>query len=171
MAKASWETLWPEPCGGSQGSKLRDDGDIPGPPTAPHPGSSLPRAASEKQGHLVAESRGRWPGSPVPVLILKDLATGSHLWAPGTRHSPRIPGWSAPPRWQAGATYRHGLERNLLVVVNGLFPVVGVRVAKAGDVHHVAEVEGQGDGQQACGGLLRSRGGEGVRGVRPFGHR
>lgn len=57
----------------------------------------------------------------------------------------------------AGATHRHGLERDLLIVVNGLSLVEGIRVAKASDVYLVAEVEGQGDGQQACGGLLGYR--------------
>lgn len=76
----------------------------------------------------------------------------------GTPHSPSVPGWPAPPSVQAGAAYRHGLECDLLIVVNGLLPVVGIWVAKASDVYHVAEVEGQGDGQQACGGLLRDKG-------------
>ena len=81
----------------------------------------------------------------------------SHLWAPGTTLTHPVS--PAPPHSsEAGAAYRHGFERDLFVVVNGLLPVVGIWVAKASDVHQVAEVECQGDGQQACGGLLRDKG-------------
>lgn len=98
------------------------------------------------------------PDASVPVLTPRVASLVSHLWATGTTHSHGVPGWSAPPSLQAGATYRHGLERDLLIVVNSLLPVVGIWVAETSDVHHVAEVEGQGDGQQACGGLLRGKG-------------
>lgn len=51
-------------------------------------------------------------------------------------------------------THDHGLQRDLLIIVDGLLLVGQVGVAKASDVHQVAEVQGQGDGQQACGGFL-----------------
>lgn len=57
-------------------------------------------------------------------------------------------------------TYRHGLERDLLVVVNGLLLVGRIGVAKACDVHQVAEVQRQSDGQQPRGGLLEGGGEE-----------
>ena len=115
----------------------------------------------------VAKHRRHWPGSPealVPVLTLSGLPV-SHLWAPGTTHTLPCPRLVCPAQLAGEAPYRHRFERDLLVVMNGLLPVVGVRVAEASDVHHVAEVEGQGDGQQACGGLLRDKGeGRVVRG-------
>lgn len=56
-------------------------------------------------------------------------------------------------------TYRHGLERDLFVVVNGLLLVGRIGVAKACDVDQVTEVQRQGDGQQPRGGLLEGEGG------------
>lgn len=109
----------------------------------------------------MTEYRGHWHESPdasVPVLTPRVTSLVSHLWATGTTQSPSVPGWSAPSSLQAGSAYHHGLERDLLIVVNSLLPVVGIWVAETSDVHHVAEVEGQGDGQQACGRLLRDKG-------------
>lgn len=57
-----------------------------------------------------------------------------------------------------GSTHSHGLERDLFVVVDGLFLVGRIRIAKACDVHQVTEVQCQGDGQQPCGGFLGDRG-------------
>ena len=68
------------------------------------------------------------------------------------------PGQLAPPSSPAGTTYHHGLECDILIVVNGLLLLVGVWVAEASNVYQVTEVEGQGDGQQPCGGLLRGKG-------------
>lgn len=56
-------------------------------------------------------------------------------------------------------TYRHGLERDLFVVVNGLLLVGRIGVAKACDVDQVTEVQRHGDGQQPRGGLLEGEGG------------
>lgn len=72
------------------------------------------------------------------------------------------PSW--PTRPPSRATYRHGLECDLLVVVNGLLLIQGAGVTEASDVYQVAEVEGHGDSQQACGRLLQGEGGEGMRG-------
>ena len=85
-------------------------------------------------------------------LSLCDLTGEPSLGPQHHPHSLRAPG--SP----AGATYHHGLERDILIVVNGLLLLVGVWVAEASNVHQVAEVEGQGDGQQPCGGLLRDKG-------------
>lgn len=63
----------------------------------------------------------------------------------------------AEGRAQEGDTYSHGLECDLLIVVDGLLLVGRVRVPKACNVHQVAEVESQGDGQQPRGWFLGER--------------
>lgn len=98
MARASWETLWPDPCGDSQGNKLRDSQgplcpqeSLPAPPNGPTLlGSSLPQAGSWKEDKAhVAEHGGCWPESPgasVPVLTAGATSGSQHC-----SHSPSAP--------------------------------------------------------------------------------
>lgn len=154
MARASWETLWPDHCGDSQGSKLRN---FLGAPWAAHDPTpwELRSLCRLSEGRRNTEDAGLEVQMP-PFQC--DLAV-SHLWAPSTTLArPVSSGHSTPPSSPARTTYRHGLDGDLLIVVNGLLLVLGIWVAEASNVHQVTQVEGQGDGQQARGGLLRDKG-------------
>lgn len=62
-------------------------------------------------------------------------------------------------KWKGGDdTYSHGLQRDLLVVVDGLLLVGRVGVPKARNMHQITEVESQGDSQQPRGWFLEGDG-------------
>lgn len=97
MAKASWETLWPDPCGDSQESRLRDSQGPPRPkehslmlPTAPALlGAPCPGLAPTRT------TRPVWPDTEDSGQKTRGLSSSSD---PGAASEPLAPLSPPPPK-------------------------------------------------------------------------